>query len=113
MGAHDYEDLKRHIGHKIVCVAYGTGENEQSPENVAVECETCNEVLMDFDKHIYTMAERTDYNFITDLQKDAIKNMAKMKGYMVTESLETMSYTKAAELIKRLNRIGQSSEEIS
>jgi hypothetical protein len=102
--------LKHHIGHKIVCVAYGAGENEQSPANVAVECETCNEVLMDFDKHIYTMVERTNYNFITDLQKDAIKNIAKMKDYDLTENLNTMSYTQAAELIKKLNRIGQNNE---
>jgi len=50
MGAWDYDDLKRHLGHKIVCVSYGAGSNEQSPANVAIECETCNEVLMDFDK---------------------------------------------------------------
>ncbi len=45
MGAHSYEDLKRHIGHKIVCVAYGVDK-----VNVAIECETCYEVLMDFDR---------------------------------------------------------------
>jgi hypothetical protein len=44
MSADTYKELKRHIGHKIVCVQYGEGEN------VAVECETCNEVLLDFDK---------------------------------------------------------------
>lgn len=44
MGAHNFEDLKRHIGHKIVCVGYGFLD----VVNVAIECETCNEVLMDF-----------------------------------------------------------------
>jgi len=113
MGAHSYEDLRNHIGHKIVCVAYSDGENEQSPANVAVECETCNEVLMDFDKYTHTMVmQRTNYNFITDLQKNAIKNMAEMKDYSITENLDTMSYTTAAELIQKLNRIGQISEEI-
>lgn len=45
MSAINYEDLKEHIGHKIVCVSYG-----KSIENVAIECETCNEVLLDYDK---------------------------------------------------------------
>ena len=42
-----YEDLKNHIGHEIVCVAYGKIDD---PVNMAIECETCNEVLVDFDK---------------------------------------------------------------
>ena len=48
MGSYSYNDLRRHIGHKIVCVCYG--KDGQTPDNVAVECETCNEVLLDFDK---------------------------------------------------------------
>jgi phage FluMu protein Com len=43
MGAWGYEELRRHVGHKIVCVMYGE-------ENVAIECEDCGEVLIDFDK---------------------------------------------------------------
>lgn len=43
MGAWNYESLKSHVGHKIACVMYGDGEN------VAVECEDCCEVLMDYD----------------------------------------------------------------
>jgi hypothetical protein len=46
MSAYDYESLKYHIGHAIVCVGYGDAAN---PVNVAVECETCNTVLMDYD----------------------------------------------------------------
>ena len=49
MSVNNYEELRKHIGHKIVCVCYmkkGTIE----PKNVAIECETCNEVLLDFDK---------------------------------------------------------------
>lgn len=33
-----YHDLENHIGHDIVCVLYGA-------INVAIECETCNQVL--------------------------------------------------------------------
>ena len=43
-----YKKLLPHIGHSIVCVCYG---NPKKPENVAVECEDCNEVLCDGDRH--------------------------------------------------------------
>lgn len=44
MGAHEFEELRQHIGHKIECVCYG-----DPPVNVSVECITCGEVLMDLD----------------------------------------------------------------
>lgn len=37
-----YKKLLPHVGHSIVCVCYG---DPTHPENVAVECEDCNEVL--------------------------------------------------------------------
>ena len=49
MIASSYNDLSAHIGHKLVCVGYGLVGNAP-PANVAIECETCSEVLMDFDK---------------------------------------------------------------
>lgn len=52
MSVTNFKDLRAHLGHNIQCVGY----SEQDPEkhglyimNVAVECEDCNEVLMDFD----------------------------------------------------------------
>jgi hypothetical protein len=51
MTAINYEDLKRHIGHKIVVVAYAEDEDNDYIQNVSCECETCNEVLMDFDRN--------------------------------------------------------------
>lgn len=44
MSASFYDRLKPHIGHEIVCVSYG---DEKNPDNVAIECETCCEVLVD------------------------------------------------------------------
>jgi hypothetical protein len=44
MSAFDYRELARHVGHHIVCVSYADGVN------VAVECEDCNEVLLDYDR---------------------------------------------------------------
>ena len=46
MSAFDYSTLLPHVGHNIVCITYG---NE---DNVAIECEDCNEVLLDYDKPI-------------------------------------------------------------
>lgn len=56
MGADSFKELKRHVGHKIVCVTYGTPAEKHKGKiifpkiwNVAIECEDCNEVLMDYD----------------------------------------------------------------
>jgi len=38
----EYELLKAHVGHRIVCVTYGD-------QNVSIECEDCFEVLHDVD----------------------------------------------------------------
>lgn len=40
-----YSELRFHIGHEIAVVGYGPG-----PLNVAIECETCGMVLLDFDQ---------------------------------------------------------------
>lgn len=39
-----YRDLKLHVGHKIFVATYGGGDN------IAIECMTCGEVLLDFNK---------------------------------------------------------------
>jgi hypothetical protein len=41
-----YNDLRPHIGHKIACVCYGV--DDQDPHNIAIECEDCGVVLIDF-----------------------------------------------------------------
>ncbi len=51
----NYQELKKHIGHRIVCVGYAlknleTGKRESDYQNIAIECEDCNEVLCSFDK---------------------------------------------------------------
>jgi uncharacterized protein with PIN domain len=47
MSVSSFTDLARHHGHVIVTALYGPREN---PVNAAIECETCNEVLLDFDR---------------------------------------------------------------
>jgi len=48
----DYEELRRHIGHAVAVVNYGTAG--QAPHNVAIECEDCHEVLLDHDSPEYS-----------------------------------------------------------
>lgn len=43
MGFDYFEWMKRHVGHHITCVYYGDSVND--PDDVCIECETCNEVL--------------------------------------------------------------------
>lgn len=43
MSATDYNDLHRHLGHNVEVVSY-------ADTNVAIECQECYEVLLDFDK---------------------------------------------------------------
>ena len=45
-----YEDLKEHVGHDVVVVAYKEPGSKDEPVNVAIECETCGVVLISFDK---------------------------------------------------------------
>ncbi len=44
MAASSYADLCRHVGHEVNCVRYG------ADVNVVIECETCHEILLSFDK---------------------------------------------------------------
>lgn len=43
----DYKELLNHYGHDVVVVIYGDPDD---PENVAVECKDCYQVLTDFDR---------------------------------------------------------------
>lgn len=43
-----FEKLKQHAGHMIACVTYG--KTKKNIVAVALECEDCNEVLLDYDK---------------------------------------------------------------
>ena len=41
-----YERLKEHIGHNVVCVAYG---DINDPVDICIECEDCNEAKDDLE----------------------------------------------------------------
>jgi hypothetical protein len=43
MSAQNYNDLAEHFGHPLHIAIYG------DQTNVAIECEECDEVLLDFD----------------------------------------------------------------
>lgn len=49
-----FEQLRAHIGHKVVVVGYvptndGYVPTNEESVNVSLECETCGEVLLDYD----------------------------------------------------------------
>lgn len=46
MSVGSFTELLTHVGHSIEVVTYGPPAD---PANVAVECETCGTVLLDFD----------------------------------------------------------------
>jgi len=50
MAVHSFDDLIPHVGHEIVCVTYSTDAAQEDAINVAIECETCGCVLVDFDR---------------------------------------------------------------
>lgn len=45
-GGRGFKDLLEHLGHELTTVYYGDDDN---PSNVAIECEECGCVLVDFD----------------------------------------------------------------
>ncbi len=48
MSVHDYASLYAHRGHRVVIAEYG--DHGQDPDNVAIECVDCNEVLSSYDR---------------------------------------------------------------
>jgi len=43
-----FKELMEHIGHRVEVVAYG---DPADPENVAIECTDCSEVLLDYNRN--------------------------------------------------------------
>jgi hypothetical protein len=60
MSAQNYDELAEHYGHKIEIAIYGEGMN------VAIECENCSEVLLDFDND-----EADTEDGMSDVEADA------------------------------------------
>ena len=58
-----FEKLKNHIGHNLVCVAYGEMEN---PADICIECEDCCEVLVSAQNFVEIPLVATDIEWDTD-----------------------------------------------
>ena len=50
-----WDKLKKHRGHHVSIVSYGGCDD---PKNISLECEDCNEVILDAE--LYTICERED-----------------------------------------------------
>lgn len=64
-----YNGIRGHVGHELMCVEYGEGEN------VAIQCETCGEILVeenrpefhyDPTRHAIVDDEGTAYAYMSD-----------------------------------------------
>mgnify|MGYP003299549221 FL=1 len=65
MGFDYFTWMKRHVGHHITCVCYG--DSTHDPDDVCIECETCNEVLFSAE----TLCLQDEENdFVDSLQKN-------------------------------------------
>ncbi len=80
MSVINYKDLKEHLGHRIVCVSYESpGENK---ENIALECEDCNEVLLDFDKEEVADSKEQTADFKTEWSIKIKEITLKIRGWL-------------------------------
>lgn len=50
-----WNKLKKHRGHHVSIVSYGGWDD---PKNISLECEDCNEIILDAE--LYTICERED-----------------------------------------------------
>ena len=64
MGFDYYKWMNQHVGHHITCVRYG---DHNDPEDVCIECETCNEVLFSAES---LCLEDEDNDFVSELEFD-------------------------------------------
>jgi len=76
MTATTYQDLKVHLNHHIVCTYYGV--DSSNPESVTLECVSCGEVLMDFNK---PEEEISDESSVSERSKpQAVRDSSKRHG---------------------------------
>lgn len=50
-----WNQLKRHFGHSVSIVCYG---NNSNPDDICLECEDCNEVIIDAE--LYTLCAKCE-----------------------------------------------------
>jgi hypothetical protein len=75
MSAQNYDELAEHYGHKIEIAIYGEGVN------VAIECENCSEVLLDYDKESQDGYEMSDVEADSDTLASAGHGTDEDYGY--------------------------------
>ena len=87
MSAVDFEDLRRHIGHKIVCVCYG--EEGKEPQNVAIEC-----VKMEFENGKPMKLSDDTYEFVVaplvseDIMEQTVEEAVEERRQIETAKVE-------------------------
>jgi hypothetical protein len=49
MDRSNFDEIASHVGHNVIVVGYGR-DGESQYVNVAIECETCGRILLDWDR---------------------------------------------------------------
>jgi hypothetical protein len=73
MSVNCFTDLRSHVGHSINCVVYG------DDDNVAIECVTCGEVLLDYDNPS-TPQPSPSLHVMTDLTLPSLHHVCEYGG---------------------------------
>ena len=50
MSVASFQDIMDHVGHDVVATFYGLEGKRENAENATIECETCGEILVQYDK---------------------------------------------------------------
>lgn len=110
MSVSDYKELKEHIGHDVFVVAYG------NDDNVSIECQTCNEILVSYDKAstsfvpsiTVVMTSGKIYTFEGKKAESLINRMKRfpdLKSYSITDKFgytHTFRSSKIETVIERI-----------
>jgi hypothetical protein len=103
MSVTNFQELESHIGHDVVVVGY-RAKTGKPFMNVAIECETCNEVLLDFDRPIPN--ER-----LADLIKKKKSDKTLTRLQKIIQELSNSELYKIEEMVAHEIRLSESAIE--
>lgn len=83
--AKDFEMLKEHVGHKIICVMYG--DNTEA----SIECEKCNEVLYSVKRHEEMTLSDIEHLITSNLPPTTERSKELLNAYLASIGIEITS----------------------
>ena len=105
MKNHMHDKLKNHIGHNIVCIAYGDIDN---PADICIECEDCGEVLVSAED--YNVEDDNQMHYYS-IDFNPTDELAKMYGINHIDGFDDILsqtfYVKTADKIETKEQMKQ------